>query len=186
MYPFFRLGKTLARSIIDTKKGNSLPLDGTSEIHLKASIRDMDNFMEMNNGRIVTMFDLGRYDLSVRTGLGKLLLKNRWGLVVAGSSIQYRKRIRPMDKVTIKTRLTGIDERWFYIEQSMWANGVPTSAILLRTGITNKGRALPTQTVLDALGEPNFRLPLSEWVQAWANADKLRVFPTAETSTAEQ
>ena len=36
------------------------------------------------------MFDLGRTDFAIRTGLGKKLIANRWGLVVAGSTIQYR------------------------------------------------------------------------------------------------
>ena len=49
----------------------------------------------------------------------KALIKNRWGLVVAGSTIQHRKRIRLFDKVLMKTHIAGFDERWVYIEQSM-------------------------------------------------------------------
>ena len=71
----------------------------------RCSLTDIDNFLEMNNGRVFTLYDFGRTDFAIRSGLGKKLLENRWGLVVAGSTIQYRKRIRAFDLVTIKTRI---------------------------------------------------------------------------------
>lgn len=177
MYPFFRFGKTIVDALVSEKKGDSLDLTDVSEIEFRSSLTDMDNFFEMNNGRVFTLYDLGRTDLAVRTGLGNLLLKKRWGLVVAGSSIQYRKRIRVFEKVTMKTRVVAIDERWVYLEQSMWIKGQPASSALLRTGVTSKGKVLHTDTVLDAMGKTGFKMPPSEWVTAWAEADKLRPWP---------
>lgn len=182
MYPFLRLGSHAIKSVIKQKQGQTLALSDVGEITLTANVNDIDNFLEMNNGRIFTLFDLGRNDFAIRSGLAKKLLKNRWGLVVAGSTIQYRKRVRLFDKVTIKTQVVAVDERWFYIEQSMWVKGQPTCHALLRTGITNimTGKVIPTATVLKALGEDNFALPPNDWVQAWIEADKLRPFPKAE------
>lgn len=179
MYPFLRLAKTIAKSSLDYKKGNTLTLTDTSELNLTANINDIDNFFEMNNGRIFTLFDLGRTDFAIRAGLGKKLLQNRWGLVVAGSTIQYRKRVRLLNKVTIKTRILAVDERWFYIEQSMWVKGKATCSALIRAGVTNikTGKTIDTKTVLTALGYPDVSLPPDEWVQAWIDADKLRPFP---------
>lgn len=105
MYPFLRLGTHAIKSAIKQKQGHSLQLTDTSEITLTANINDIDNFFEMNNGRIFTLFDLGRNDLAIRSGLAKKLFKHRWGLVVAGSTIQYRvkawsdaDKIRPFPK----------------------------------------------------------------------------------------
>ncbi len=182
MYPFLRLGSHTIRSFIKQKQGQTLNITDVGEITITANINDIDNFLEMNNGRIFTLFDLGRNDLAIRSGLAKKLLKHRWGLVVAGSTIQYRKRVRLFDKVTIKTQLVAVDERWFYIEQSMWVKGQPTCHALLRTGVTNlmTGKVIPTATVLDAIGEKDVDLPPNDWVQAWADADKLRPFPQAD------
>ncbi len=179
MYPFFRLGKGIVQAIKDTRKGDNLSLTDTGEIEFLSSPLDMDNFFEMNNGRILTLFDLGRNDLAVRIGFAKILLKNKWGMVVAGSSIQYRKRVYVFKKVKIKTRVVGIDEKWFYFEQSMWVNNQPTSSALLRTGITNlkTGKIIPTQQVLQSMGQADFQMPLADWVQAWADMDKLRPWP---------
>ena len=90
MYPIIRLGKTIFDAVKDTKGGTSLSITDTGRIEFTSSPTDMDNFFEMNNGRIITLFDLGRTDFAIRTGLGKRLLTKRWGLVVAGSSVQYR------------------------------------------------------------------------------------------------
>lgn len=180
MYPFFRLTKTIVKSSLNLKQGKTLSLTDTSEYHFTANVNDIDNFLEMNNGRIFTLFDLGRTDFAIRSGLGAKLIKNRWGLVVAGSTIQYRKRIRAFDRVTMKTRICAVDERWFYIEQTMWVKGKCTCHALLRTAVTNfkSGKALPTQEVLDSLGHTDIHLSPDEWVQAWIETDKLRPYPS--------
>lgn len=179
MYPFIRLGVSITKSTLSTLRGERLPITATSTIHYTCHINDIDNFLELNNGRVLTLFDLGRTDFAIRTGLGKQLIYHKWGLVVAGSSIQYRKRVRLFQKTSIHTRLIGVDERWFYIEQVMAVNAKATSQALLRTAVTNikTGKTIPTKQVLDAIGYADFQLPPPEWVQAWIDADKIRNFP---------
>lgn len=181
MYPFLRFGKNVIKSLLNNQRGQPLSITDTGEVDFMTNINDIDIFFEMNNGRIFTLFDLGRFDFAIRTGLGKQLLKNGWGLVVAGSSIQYRKRIRLFDKVTIKTKLLAIDERWFYIEQSMWVKGQATCTALLRTAVTNfrTGKLVEMPTVLQSLGYTDLVMPPDEWVTSWIDADKLRPFPQA-------
>ena len=188
MYPFLRLGTHAIKSTIKKQTGQLIKLTDTSEITLTTNINDIDHFLEMNNGRILTLFDLGRNDFAIRSGLAKKLFKHRWGLVVAGSTIQYRKRIRLFDKVTIKTKIVAIDERWIYVDQSMWVKGQPTCHALLRTGVTNvmTGKVLPTATVLEAIGEKDFTMPPDEWIKTWAEGDKLRPFPTADDNNSEK
>lgn len=177
MYPFLRYSKTIAKAVIETSKGDTIDFEDTAEIQIRCSLTDIDNFIEMNNGRVLTLYDFGRTDFAIRTGLGKNLLKKRWGLVVAGSTIQYRKRIRPFDLVTIRTHIAAMDERWIYIEQSMWVKGKPCSTALLRTGITKGGRVLETQKVLEALGKPDWKMPPSGYVAEWIESDADRPWP---------
>ncbi len=164
MYPFFRLTKNIISSSLAYQKNKQsdtvIGLTDTTDYHFTASLNDIDNFFEMNNGRIFTLFDLGRNDFAIRTGLGVKLIQKKWGLVVAGSTIQYRKRIRLFDKVTMKTRVCAIDEKWFYLEQTMWVKGSFTCHALLRTAVTNfmTGKPIPTETVLSSLGYDNVTL----------------------------
>lgn len=182
MYPFVRLGTHAVKSLLRKQQGKTLKLTDVGEITLTANVNDIDHFVEMNNGRILTLFDLGRNDFAIRSGLAKKLIQHRWGLVVAGSTIQYRKRVRLFDKVTIKTKIVGIDARWIYVDQTMWVKGQPTCHALLRTGITNfvSGKVLPTDQVLTAIGEQDFVMPIDDWVKSWAEADKMRPFPSVE------
>ena len=174
MYPILRYTKSIIDAVRDNKKQGLIDFADTGEIEIYCQPTDIDNFFEMNNGRIFTLFDLGRIDFAVRTGLGKALIKNRWGLVVAGSTIQYRKRIRLFDKVTMKTHIAGFDERWVYIEQSMWVKGKPCSTALLRTGVTEKGRVIATERVLKAVGKGDWQKPPTGYVAEWIACDDNR------------
>ena len=177
MYPFIRYATTIAHAALQVKKGNTLPLSEVGEITLRCRLTDIDNFLEMNNGRVLTLYDLGRTDFAVRTGLGKQLLKQRWGLVVAGSTIQYRKRIRAFNKVTMKTQIVGFDKRWIYVEQSMWVKGKPCSSALLRTGVTEGGKVIETARVFAALGKSDWELPPTGYMAEWIESDKDRPWP---------
>ena len=177
MYPFFRYGKAIVQAVVGKTTGAQLDFTGTSEIEFRCSLTDIDNFLEMNNGRVLTLYDLGRTDFAIRTGLGKQLLQKRWGLVVAGSTVQYRKRIRAFDKVTMKTHIAAIDERWIYVEQSMWVKGKPCSSVLIRTGVTSKGGVVDTQEVLEAMGKPDWKMPPTGYVAEWIESDGDRPWP---------
>ena len=177
MYPYLRYTKAIIDAVVANKKGKSLNFTQVSEVTIRCSLTDIDPMIEMNNGRVLTVYDIGRTDFIIRTGLGKQLLKHRWGMVVAGSTIQYRKRIRLFDKVTIKTQLVGIDERWLYLEHSMWVKGKPCSSVLLRTGVTEGGKVIETARVLEALGQAEWSKPTEPWIQAWIEGDKEHRWP---------
>ncbi|SHI10147.1 acyl-CoA thioesterase [Ferrimonas marina] len=173
MYPLFRL----LTCTLGAMRANPLHADATGSMSFRCRPWDLDLFMEMNNGRILTLYDLGRFDFSIRTGLMKALKKNRWGLVVAGSTVRYRRRIRLWDKVTIKTRVVGMDERWLYVKQSMWVKGEACSSVLLRTGITERGRVIEPRRVIDAVGLEDWQPTPSDWPKAWIDSEALRPWP---------
>jgi len=173
MYPILRLISSL------TKAKLSEPADFSSSTQTTFHCMpwDLDIFFEMNNGRVLTLYDLGRFNLSVRTGFSKILKKNRWGLVVAGSTVRYRKRIRVFDKVTMHTKVAGIDEKWIYVEQSMWVKGQAASSVLLRTAVTGKGRIVLTEKVLSAMNLSNWQPQHSNWLKSWVSSEEIRPWP---------
>lgn len=172
MYPFIRLLTTSIRAA----KAGALSAGEVCESTITCMPWDIDMFLEMNNGRVLTLYDLGRFDLAIRTGLAKVLKANRWGLVVAGCSVRYRRRIRMFDKVTMRTQLVAREGRWFYIEQSMWVGGQPASSILLRTGVTAKGKAIASDDVMQAMNA-DWKPEISTWVRSWIDSDNNRPWP---------
>jgi len=173
MYPFIRLIDVMVRGRWRSPLTPSEP----SVLGMTAWPWDCDIFGEINNGRHLTLFDLGRFDLGLRTGLLKVLKRERWGLVVAGSTIRYRSRIKPFQRYTLHTHLIARDDRWFYFVQTTERKGTACSSALIRTGVTFKGKVIPTQGVTDALGFPDWHGKMPDWAQAWADADSKRPWP---------
>lgn len=176
MYPIIRLAKV----ILTSPKRAPLTPDDTGVLDMLVWPWDCDTFMEVNNGRHLTLFDLGRFDYGARCGLLPLLKKNKWGLVVAGSTIRYRKRLLPFQKYQMHTRLIGRDVRWFYFVQKTMRGGDACSAALVRTAVTKGGRILPTQEVADALGNTDWMPDMPDWVKGWIKADDARPWPPEE------
>lgn len=173
MYPFIRMFKEL----IKNARAQPLSVLGTHVSHHRCWPWDLDLWRELNNGRTLTLYDLGRIPLAGRTGLTKVLLKNRWGLTMAGASVRYRKRVRMFERVEMHSRVAGWDDRFIYVEQSMWKGQDCANQIVYRSAVTGKNGILPTAEVLEAMGFEGPDPVLPPWIQAWIDADAQRPWP---------
>lgn len=174
MYPVMRLVWVVATTPLDPKMG---PGDA-SVLRLTCWPWDADVFLELNNGRHLTLYDIGRLHFGKRIGFLGMLRRKRWSLVVGGSSIQYRKRIFPMQRFDLHTRCLGRDEKWFYFQQTVLRGETAHASAVVRTAvIAGPKGTVPTQDVADALGWPDWTGRLPDWVRAWAEADKMRPWP---------
>lgn len=173
MYPFLRL----VTVTLSERRKPPMDLFETHDLPLRCLPWDLDGYGEMNNGRVLTLYDLGRFAFGIRVGLAEVLRRQRWGLVVAGSSVRYRARITGVQRVTLRTRLLGWDARFLYLEQGMWRGETCCNHALLRTGVTRKGRLVPVEDVARAMEHAGASPPLPEWVTAWIEADGLRPWP---------
>ncbi len=173
MYPLIRLAKA-------AWLGARAPKCSVLETHVSQHICwpwDIDPWRELNNGRTLTLYDLGRIGLGARTGLGSALGANRWGIVVAGASVRYRRRIKAMQRFEMRTRCIGWDHRFLYLEQAMVAQGEVSSHVLIRGAVTSRAGIVPPEQVLAAMGEAAQSPALPDWVSAWAEADARRPWP---------
>ncbi len=173
MYPFVRM----AKEIWINRRAAPLGLMDTHVSHHVCWPWDLDLWVELNNGRTLTLYDLGRIPLAMRTGLIGVLRRRRWGITVAGNTLRYRRRVRMFDRVEIRSRCIGWDARFLYMEQSMWRGGECTSHMLLRSAITSPEGIVPPEQVLAAMGREVPRPDLPDWAQAWIAADARRPWP---------
>jgi len=173
MYPIIRMTKELI-------KFYGAPKLAIDEVHVSNHICwpvDIDIFGELNHGRILTLYDLGRLAMGSRMGLLGVVKKNKWGMTMAGVSVRYRHRVRMFQKFTMQTRAIGRDDKFLYLQQTMWRGDKATSSTLYRSAVTDKNGLVPTQKVADALGYPDWRPEMPEWVMNWIRAEDSRTWP---------
>jgi len=173
MYPYLRMAKELW-------KFRNAPALSVFQPHVSTHRVwpwDIDPWMELNNGRTLTLYDLGRLPMGKRMGFDRLLKEKGWGLTVAGNTTRYRRRVTVFQKLTMVSRVLGWDDRFLYIEQSMWRGGDCTSAQMLRGAVISKGGMVPMAQAMAALGVTEASPALPDWVQQWIAADAARLWP---------
>ena len=135
MYPFLRMAKELIKTSLASKLK-------VTDVHVSHHICwpwDLDTFAELNNGRTLTLFDLGRFGLAQRTGVTDVLRKHKWGLTTAGASTRYSNRIKVFERIEMRSKLVFWDERFLYIEQTMLKkDGRCANHILFRGVVVDK------------------------------------------------
>lgn len=173
MYPFIRMIKEFWVH----RNAPALPVYGTHVSHHVCWPWDIDLWVELNNGRTLTLYDLGRTVMAQRVGLLSVAKTRRWGVSVAGAAVRYRKRVRMFDRFEMRSRSLGFDDKFTYVEQSLWRGDVCCSHIVLRTAVTDAAGIVPSMRVAEALGVDPVSRPLPEWVQTWIAAEALRPWP---------
>ncbi|WP_371038063.1 acyl-CoA thioesterase [Rhodosalinus sp. FB01] len=182
MYPFFRL----ALEYRTHRGASALPLTGTHVSHHRCWPWDLDMWAELNNGRTLTLYDLGRIPLAMRTGLVMAMREQGWGLTIAGSSVRYRRRVRAFERLEMRSRVVCWDARFIYLEQSMWRrDGECTSHALYRSAVTSADGIVPPEKVLSAMRQTATSPPMPDWVAAWSAAEALRPWPPMQDETPE-
>jgi acyl-CoA thioesterase FadM len=173
LYPFLRLFKEM----MVHRNGPALPLWGTHVSYHVCWPWDIDPWRELNNGRTLTLYDLGRLPAAARAGLVAVLRQKRWGMTMAGVSVRYRRRVRLFDKIEMRTRFVGWDARFLYVEQSMWKADECTSHALYRVAVTDANGIVAPARVLAAMGEDTIPPEMPGWVAAWIAAEAERPWP---------
>ena len=163
MYPLLRLIRVVVKSQFQEKL--SFDNDYTDKVNLIVLPQDIDPFMELNNGRYVTLLDLGRYSLGARVNMGSFLKRNKWSLTIVGTYNEYRYRLRLFQRFILQTKILGYDEKWFYFFQKVERNGKTHMASVVKFTYTSKKGLVVPKEVVSAMGikyEPN---SLPSWIK---------------------
>jgi len=141
---------------------------GISVLHFRVWPNDLDVNIHMNNGRFLSIMDLGRFDLSFRTGLGRAMLKHRWKPLVGALSMRYRRGLDPFERYELHTRLLGWDAKWFYLEQRFLKGGELAAEGLVKALFRGSHGNVSTSEVVDRMGYKGPEPELPEAVRRWA------------------
>jgi len=138
-----------------------------SVLSLTVLPNDLDIYGHMNNGRYLTVMDLGRFDFILRSGLGRLAREKAWNPLVASAVIRYRRPLFLFQNYRLVTRVTGWDTRWIYIEQRFERDGHLLAVGLIKGLFYGKSGRVSTHEVLNVLSpgicSPDIPKVVSSW-----------------------
>ncbi|MDK7869586.1 acyl-CoA thioesterase [Micrococcus luteus] len=150
---------------------------------MRALPTDVDMALHVNNGQYFGLFDLGRFDAMVRTGLWDEIRRRGWTPVVQAEQIAFRRSVTLGQRFDVETRMIGLDERAVWFEQRVVVDGdVAVRAYICTRLRTKDGRPVENDEVRaiaataghDLAGEPT----LPEWLHEWRRSVAL---PSART-----
>ncbi len=121
--------------------------------------------MHMTTARYLSMMDLGRTDLLIRSGLAGALYKKRWFPVIASVNVNVRflRQLNPLQTFTLKTRLLGWDEKWLFIEQCYEADGRVLAVGVNKGLFRSKAGCIPSTQLLEYIDSDELSSNLPEY-----------------------
>jgi acyl-CoA thioesterase FadM len=112
---------------------------------------DLDIQMHMNNGRYLSIMDLGRIDMMVRNGFWAIARQNKWFPVVGAARMDYRRSLTVFQRYEMTSQIVAWDDRWIYVEQTFKTGEKLCTRALFKTMIRSKdGLVTPTEVMAAA------------------------------------
>jgi acyl-CoA thioesterase FadM len=130
---------------------------------------DLDVLLHMNNGKYMSLLDLGRMDLLMRSGFLAALRRNGWYPVVAAEAIRFRRSLRLFQSFEIETLVLGWDDKVFALQQRFLHAGTEVaSAVVWARILRRSGGGVTPSEVLGGAGYSGAQIPLPAWASNWA------------------
>lgn len=143
-----------------------------SLLSLRVWPNDLDLNIHVNNGRYLTLMDLGRMDLMFRSGAFKLWVGKGLQPLVGFSMCRHFKALTVFQKFELRTRVLGWDDKWIYFEQrferrdTLYALGVVKGLMAAKHG------PVPTKVLMQTLGVDEASPELPAYVADWLKAER--------------
>lgn len=155
----------------------TLPSDG-SALTFRVWPHDLDISFHMNNGRYLTLMDLGRLDVMVRSDLWRQVLRYRWTPIASAVTVRFQRELRLFQKFRLETRLLCWGTNLVVMEQTFVLDGGPrdgqTSArALFKGGLYDRKekKFVEISRLMNLLGVSEVSPPATPEVEAFLHAD---------------
>jgi acyl-CoA thioesterase FadM len=132
---------------------------GVSRLRFRVWPLDLDTNLHLNNGRYLTIADLGRADLLLQSGMWRAIFKEGLLPMLSGSAIRYRREIRPFQGFTLESRIVCWRATAFVMEHRFMIcgqDGEPVTAAiaLVRGGLYSKQKRqfVPAARLMEMAG----------------------------------
>jgi len=161
--------------------GSRRPLLSPSRLRLCVFPNDLDLNLHMNNGRYPSVFDLGKMDVMIRSGVAAVAYRHGWRPLIGGNVTRHRFGLGPFHRFHLVTRVLCWDAKWFYFEHHVETKRGIAAVGLSKALLHDRARSISTDEVLAALDARVAPPPVPNEVAEWILLDEmLRVGATGD------
>jgi acyl-CoA thioesterase FadM len=129
---------------------------------------DLDVLRHVNNGVYLSMLDVARLDLMLRSGITQTFRRLGVYPVVAAETIRFRRSLQLFQRVEVETAIIGWDEKAFIIEHRFWRGAeLVAEAVIRARFLRRRGGTVSAHELLEAVGRPTASPALPPWIEAW-------------------
>lgn len=162
---YFRLFLLLLRSLALRVR---LPWSATTSLGLRVLPHDLDLNFHLNNGRYLTMMDLGRLDYLGQTGILKTCIQRKWLPILGATQMTYLRPLKLFQAFTIDTEIEYWDEKWVVMRQRFYSKGKLVASGRVQALMRGpQGNVSPTEILAaSGISDPT-PPPISDEVRQW-------------------
>lgn len=156
-------------TLLRARRRPALEIHDVGLLEMRVLPNDLDVQRHVNNGVYLSLMDLGRLDLLVRTGTWERMRAFGCYPVIASETITFRKSLQLWQRYTVETRIAGYDAKAVYIEQRFVIGGeIYAKAHVRGRFLKNAGGVVSVTELAEMLEIPTDSFVLPEWIDRWA------------------
>ncbi len=147
-------------------------------LNLRILPNDLDINRHLNNGRYLTILDLGSIDLFLRSGVLKRAIFKGFRPMLGGLIITYRRGLSLFERCSLTMQLKAWDERWNYFRfEFRKSNGQLAAAGYFKGALVSTKGLIPNKVADEIFGNKRGACTLPPAVRDWIKSEESIVPP---------
>jgi len=154
--------------MLTSRRRSSLDFREVGRLPMRVLPNDTDILRHVNNGIYLSLMDLGRMDLMIRSGYWKKLRALGWYPVATNTTMTYRRSLQGWQRYVLETRVVGFDDRAMFVEQRFVSGGEVYAVGYMRGRFLKRsGGTVSVAELGELAGIDPSTMPAPEWMTDW-------------------
>jgi acyl-CoA thioesterase FadM len=162
----------LIYAILSARFRGELAIGAESRIWFTVWLTDVDATV-MNHAAMMTVMEMGRIDVMVRSGFFKLARARQWYFPSRSISVQFIRPLKLLEKALLTTRVFQVDEQWIYTEQRVLREDKLVATCIVKSTVKHGRETVPTSEIARLLDLGALPQDGREIVEAMEAQDRL-------------
>jgi acyl-CoA thioesterase FadM len=155
--------------MLTSRRRSHLDFREVGRVAMRVVPGDLDLLRHVNNGVYLSLMDLGRMDLMLRSGKWQELGRLGWYPVAASATLSFRRSLQLWQRYVLETKFVGFDDKAMYVEQRFVRSGEVYAIGVIRARFLKKsGGTVSVAELGELAGIDPAQMPIPDWMREWA------------------